>query len=177
MLHRITHQLGHTLLLAGSQFHHEFIVDLQHDAAVQVAVPQSAIHADHRDLHDVCGSALNRGVQCTPFRGISCHPVGRCQGGEITPSTKHRLRIAGIAGIGYQRLQIIMHFAEGLEIPRSQCSRLLRRDAQLLREPIGAQPVGQPIAHCLHVVALVGRHLVDRDAVHHTGHIPVEVRP
>ena len=50
-----------------------------------------------------------------------------------------------------------------------------RGDLELLGQAIGAQPVGQAVAHRLDVTALVRGDLVDRNPVDQAGHVLVEV--
>ena len=68
-----------------------------------------------------------------------------------------------------------MHLAEGGEVLAFEHVGLRRADLELLREAIGAQAVGEAVAHRLDVAALVGADLVHGHAVDQRGHVLVEI--
>ena len=71
VFHRILDELGRLIDFAWRQFHNQFVMDLQHNAAGEPMVTQCAVRADHRDLHDVRRRPLDRRIEGPAFGGIA----------------------------------------------------------------------------------------------------------
>ena len=175
MFHGVAYQFGDLVAFSRRNFHYQFIVNLQNDTALDVGLGQGLLGANHRDLHDVGGRSLNRCVECRTFGGLTRNTIGRMQGREVATPSENGFRIPLLSGIGHQRFKVIVHLAEGIEIPVFQRFRFTWRDLELLGETIRAQTIGQSVAHGFYVAALVAGDLVDRQLVDHRGHVFVEV--
>ena len=125
---------------------------------------QRLVDVDHRDLDDVGGAALDRGVERGPLGGLADVAVAAVQLGQVAPPAEHRRRVAVLAGLVDDLVQVVTHPAEPGEVLLHLHLGFLGGDLQLRRQPVGAQPVRQPVGHRLDPAPQLGCDLVDRHA-------------
>ena len=102
VFHGVLDQCGDLFALAGSDLHHEFVMDLHDDAAVHAGVLQRLLGTDHGDLHDVRRRALDGRVQRGAFRSVPRRAVGGFQGREIPAPAEHRFGVSIDPSPGHQ---------------------------------------------------------------------------
>src|SRR5579872_3647761 len=62
ILHVLTNQRPHHVQLSFGDFEYKLVVDLQSHAGFEFALPQGGVNANHGDLYEIGGSALQRRV-------------------------------------------------------------------------------------------------------------------
>ena len=131
-------------------------MDLQEDPAAQPSGSDASVDAEHCDLHDVGRRALNRGIEGHSLCHLAALTVLAVQVGQVPAPARHRLGVPGAPRFDDHLREVVAHAAEPREVLLHEQPRLLGRDSKLLREPIGRQPVGKAIGHCLDPTAHLG---------------------
>ena len=68
MLHDFRHQFFQYRNFFFRAFEDQFIVNLQQHVRLKTFFLEDFIHPDHRNFDDICGSALDRRIDGSPFR-------------------------------------------------------------------------------------------------------------
>ena len=114
---------------------------LEQHARARSLFRERRVDADHRDLDDVGGGALDGRVGGRAFAELPDVPVGRAQFGDVAAPSGERLDEA----VGLRLLdlfvEVFAHAGQPLEVLRDEGLRLRRADAQLLRERERSDPV------------------------------------
>ncbi len=161
--HLLAHQLLHLGPLIVGDLDDQLVMHLQQHPRPHVVVPQRTVHAQHRDLDDVGGAALDRRVERHSLGHLPPLPVVAGQIGQITAPPQDRRGVAVLARLVDDLPQVVADPAEPGEIGVHLRLGVLGGDPQLLRQPVGRQAVGQPVGHRLDpapqfVVDLADRH-------------------
>ena len=127
---------------------------------------EAGLHVEHRALDDVRGRALDGGVERGALGHVPQLTVVRAEVRQVAAAPLDRRGVPVLPGLCDDVAQVVAHAAEAVEVALHEAARLVHRDLQLLGQPEGGQPVGQAVAHRLHLGALLRRDLVRVHAEH-----------
>ncbi len=137
---------------------------------------QRRIDPNHRDLHPVCGSALDRHVDGHPLTGRSQRPVAGGQLRQVSAPAEQRGDEALVASEDLHLDGVAANPLVGGEVVRDESLRLLARDLQPLGKAIVGEPVGDAVVDHLRNAALLRPDLVGGEAQHPGGRGEMDVR-
>jgi len=81
-------------LLTGGDLKEEFVVNLDEEARGQAGLGQGVGDVHHGDLDNVCGTALDRGIEGGALGHLAALAVRGAQVGQVAASPEHRLGVA-----------------------------------------------------------------------------------
>src|SRR5579862_2131156 len=81
---------GDLVALRCEHLENELVVNLQEHRRVEARAGERALDADHRELHEIRGAALQRGVGRLALRRRAQHVVSRRQAGHVPPAAQDR---------------------------------------------------------------------------------------
>ena len=79
----------------------QFIMDLQHHAALQPGLTHLPVDIDHGHFYDVGGGSLDRGIDRGPFRKRPHGGIAGADVGEVAAASEQRFDIAVFACRSY----------------------------------------------------------------------------
>ena len=176
MLHGILHQRGGLLLLTGRDLHHKFIMNLQMRRLPRFASCQRA-STTIMAIFMMSAASSSTGASNAASRAASLFTAlfGDLRPGKYLRLPKNGFGISFFACGRDKRFKVFMDFAKSGEILVFQRFGFFGLDLELLGKSIRAQTVGKSIAHRLDVATLIGRDVVNGNAVDQAGHILMEV--
>ncbi len=130
---------------------------LKKNARVQIAVVQGAVHARHRDLHDVGRGALDRHVDRHAFRGVAHGIHAARHVGDVAPPSEKGLNVTLLDTERLRFEDIPPHLAVAFEVFVDEALRLLARHLHPPGEAEVAHAVDDPEVEHLGDVALLAR--------------------
>ena len=135
------YQSGGGLRFGAGHLEHELIVHLQHHPSREAPLAQRGVNADHRDLDQVGGRALQGGVRGGPLTECPDVEVLVLELGDVAPPAEQRLDVAPLPGLGDCAVEPGAHAGEAAEVLLNERARLVLRDAQLAGQREGALPI------------------------------------
>ena len=93
---------------------------------------QSFLRADHRQLHNVGSSTLNRRIQRCSLSRLASTTIRSEQLWEVASAAEQGFRVTAAASLRNQRLQKVMHFAKRGEVLILQLLSLMVTHLQTL---------------------------------------------
>src|SRR4051794_11666568 len=103
------------------------------------------MNAEHRDLDDVGGAALDRGVQSGPFGHLAEVAVVAGEVGQVATPAHDRLGETGLAGVLDDGTKVVPDTAEAGEVRVHLAASLVCGDLELTCQAEGRKPVGEPV--------------------------------
>jgi hypothetical protein len=152
-------------------------VDLHDHPRRQPGLGQLVVAADHRHLDDVRGGALDDAVDREPLAELARLPVARADLGHLAAAPEQRRDVAVLLGLRDRVLDEPRHGREALEVAVDELLRLLLRDPQPVREPVGGEAVDDPEVDHLGLRAHADGDVGVVDAEHGGGGLGVDVLP
>ena len=136
---------------------------------------ERGVDPDHRELDQIGGGALQRGVDGGALGEAAGVRIAAVDVGDGTLAAEHRLRHAGFANFRDGRVEQAAHARIAREVVLDVLARLRARDTQLRGEAEGADAVDDAEIHRLGVAARIGRDHQRRHAHHLGGGAGVDV--
>ena len=135
----------------------QLVVDLEQHPRRRARGRQPLGDADHRDLHDVGGRALDRHVDGHPLPRPAQRRDARLELRDRALAAEQRRHVALLLGDVLDVEHVVADARVGREVVRDERLRLLAADARPGRQPEVAHPVGDPEVDHLGHRALVRR--------------------
>src|SRR5438874_8913293 len=173
--HFIAEQSRHPLDLEPRHLGDELVVHLQEDTGMQVAVVQRAVHARHRDLHDVRGVALYWHVDRHPLRGVADRVHPACHIRDVAPPPEERFDVALLDAERLCLEDVPADLPVALEVLVDEALRLFAGHLHPPREAEIAHAVNDPEVEHLRDVALLARDGTLRHTEAGSGRAPVDI--
>ena len=168
-------QLAHLVELGGDDVEYQFVVHLHYHARAQSAPLHLGEYPHHGHLDDVCGSALDGGIDGIAL-GIRPHGrAARRDVGQIAATPHAGQGIPLLAGLDNRPVQILAYVGIGGEISVYQLLGLGTGYAETLAQPEGRDTVDDAEIGRLGVAALVVCDLGERHAIYLRGRDAVDV--
>src|SRR5712691_4556262 len=125
------YQLRGGFPLPGRYLKYKLVMDLQDHARGKPPLLQSAGDADHRDLDQVCGGALEGGVGGGTLAERSDVVVAVLELRYVAPSSEQCLDIPLLARLGHGTIEPRPDAGEAGEVLLDEPLRVILRDAEL----------------------------------------------
>src|SRR3954470_1297482 len=147
--HLVAHELLDLRLLARGDLQDELVVHLKQQPGPQALLTQAALNAEHGDLDDVGGTALDRRVESHPLRHLAPLAVVAGEVRQVATAAEDRLGVPVHAGLVDDTREVVAHPAETVEVGVHLLACLVGGDAELLRKAVRRQAIGQAVGHGL----------------------------
>src|SRR5713101_3812099 len=113
----------------------QLVMHLQDHFGVKLFFRQAPVDADHRQLDQIGGGALQRRIERGTLGKVAELHLRRIDFRNRADSSEQSPRHAGLARLGKNIVQVLLHAAIAREIGVDEFRGFLLLDAQLLREP------------------------------------------
>ena len=123
---------------------------------------QRVVAAHHRDLDDVGRGALDDRVDREPLAELARLPVARADLGDLAAAAEQRADVAVVLGLRDGVGHELRDGREALEVAVDELLRLLLLDLQAVGEPVGGEPVDDPVVDHLRLGAHADREVLGR---------------
>ena len=114
---------------------------LQNQLRLAVFSAETACSVDHRQLDDVCGRALYRGVQGDAFAECPDVEDGRLQFGQIAAASHDGCNVSLLPGCFYDFVHVMSYAGIGCEVLIHIIVRLFAGNSEVFRESKPGDPV------------------------------------
>src|SRR2546425_527703 len=175
--HMAFYKLARDRLLRFRDLEHQLVMDLEHHPSAEVSLAERPVDANHRDLDEVGGGALERGIGRRALAEGADVEVAVAQLRNVAAAPEDRLDEALLAGGGDRAIQPRPHAGEAREVLPDEFLRFLLRDAQLAGEGERALAVDRAEIDRLGACAHLGGDLVLRHAEDDRRGLAVDVAP
>ena len=148
---------------------------LEQHAAAQPRRDQPAFNLEHRQLDDVGRGSLDRGVERCSLRHFAPLPITGVQVRQVASPSQQGRGVAHPPGLGHHLRQILLDPTDPRVVDLHQLLRLGHGDPEPGAQPVGTEPVGEPVVHGLDPGPHPSRDLFRGDPEDDGRHLRVEV--
>ena len=135
IFHLLFHDSLNVLNLLCQGVKEQFVVDLEHHAALEAFLPQPPVHTDHCKFYDVGRSTLDRSIHSIPFSERANGGIPGIDIRQVTPPSEKRLDIAALPCRSQRIIYVRGNRREILEIVVDDFLRLAYAQLQSLGKP------------------------------------------
>ena len=174
-LHRLLDEGADGLDLGVGDIEEEFVVDLEGHAGLEAALAQFAIDADHGELDDVGGGALDGHIDGDALGGVAGGEVAGGDFGDVAAAAEEGLGVAALTRLGHGALHIGFDGRVVAKVGVDKLLGLLARDAQTGGQAEGGDAVDDAEVDHLAVAALPGGDRLQGNAIDGRGGLRVNI--
>src|SRR5205807_1836233 len=139
--HLALHQLARLLHLGRGTLEQQLVVDREDQPRGEPVARERVLAADHCELEDVGGGALDDGVDGQAFAKRPHLVVASLELGDLAAPVPERLHVALLAGARDRVLDERGHAREALEVGVDELLCVLARDVEAVGEAVVGEPV------------------------------------
>ena len=143
---------------------HQFVVDLEEDAALEISFAEPARHCDHREFHDVRRRALDGRIHRHALGEGTAQEIFASDVGELAHAAEKCHRMSRFPRFLHRFLHKVLDARIALEIRRDIIRRRFFGNTELARKAEIADAVDDAEIHRFGVRALLRRDVFGRDA-------------
>ena len=166
IFHDITDDFDGFFGLVFRGFKDQFIVDLQQHPGFKARINQSTGNRDHRAFDDIGRTALNRGVDGSPFAKATAHAIFIVDAIDMDVAAKQGADMAMFFGKFLGLIHVIANAGVNFEIGFDEGLGFFLSNAELIGQTKGRYAIDDAKVNCLGLTAHHRVHAFNRDTKH-----------